>query len=125
MISFEVTGHDLDKDLARDRKYKTIVTMIFNGCTISEIAERLSYSNSSVSYHLNKLFKIFKANNRFELIQNFFVEVLERQKQRYEANINALTEDYNDAKNTFKHIRMIINSGKPAEEKIKLIEKVL
>ena len=125
MISFEVTGYDLDKNLTMDRKYKTIMTMLFNGCTISEIAEKLSYSSSSISYHINKLCKIFNATNRYELIQNFIIQLLERQKQRYEANINTITADYKDAKDTFKHLRMIIHSGKPAEEKIKLIEQVL
>ena len=47
-------------------EYTTIASLVIKGKTISEIAEYMSYSNSTVSNRLNTLFSIYNAKNRVE-----------------------------------------------------------
>lgn len=125
MISFEVSGYELHKDAYKDAKYKTIVTMMCNGCTIDEMAEKMSYTRSNISYYINKLFKLFNATNRAEFLQKFFMELLERQNKRHQSDLNTIIANYKDLRDSHKHIRNIINSNKSPEEKIILIKEVL
>lgn len=47
---------------------KEILSRIIDGLTISQIAQQMSYSKSSISYHIKKLYSIFDVQNRTALI---------------------------------------------------------
>lgn len=57
-----------------------IAKSILNGLTISQIADNLKCSKSTVSNRLNLLFKKYNAKTRFEFIYRIFGEIISKNK---------------------------------------------
>ena len=69
-------------------EHKLITKCIFSGLTIAQIANKLNYSQSTVSNRLNGLFEKYNAKTRFEFILSVFSEVLgENKNQIYKRDL--------------------------------------
>ena len=63
-------------------EYKNIMELVLKGFTISEIANHLNYSTSTVSNRLNVLFEKYRASSRLELVANFFKEKVDLKQNK-------------------------------------------
>lgn len=69
-------------------EHKLITKCIFRGLTIAQIAEKLNYSQSTVSNRMNSLFEKYSAKTRFEFILSVFGEVIgENKNQIYKRDL--------------------------------------
>jgi len=74
-------------DLIKKKKtelieYKKITCCIFEGLTIKDISEKLSYSRSTVCFKLKKLFKQYKVRTKNEFIIAIFSEIVKDKKNK-------------------------------------------
>ena len=77
-------------------EHKLITKCIFSGLTIAQIANKLNYSQSTVSNRMNSLFEKYNAKTRFEFILSVFGEVLGENKNKIykrEAKIAKLSDE--------------------------------
>lgn len=70
---------------------RLIVKCIFKGMTISEIAQKMCCSDSTVSYQINLLYAKYKAKNRSEFMLSVFSGIIDDYKkllsQKIEENL--------------------------------------
>ena len=81
------------KDINEKHEQKLITKCILKGMTLKQIALELNYAKSTVSYKAKKLFKDFRANDRFEFCINVFAVIIKRYKDRITA-LEAEIEKY-------------------------------
>ena len=61
-------------------EYLKITKMILKGNTIAQIARTMNYSESTVSNRIYDLMQEYRAQNRFEFINNFFSRIIQKYK---------------------------------------------
>ena len=71
---------------------KIITRCIFRGFTISQIANVLHCSNSTVSNRLSDLFKKYHAKNRFEFVLSILGEIIRNNKLIIEEKSSEIIE---------------------------------
>lgn len=83
------------------KEQKIITKCIFKGLKISQIAELLNYSPSTVSNRIKSLFKTYKVKDRIEFILRVFNDVI----IKYDTKIEKLTEEIESLKNELEKLK--------------------
>jgi len=69
------------KDTRQKELEKAIIRYILQGLTRKEIANKLNYSRSAISYQINNLFEKYNARTRHEFTLQFMAKVIYAKNQ--------------------------------------------
>lgn len=90
-----------------EQEQKTITKYIFNGLSTGEIAKKMNYSRSTISYRINMLFEKYYAANRLEFVITILAQVIESHKVKINENkriIDNLASDLEVYRTLLKNI---------------------
>lgn len=89
-----------------ENEHKQLTKLIFQGKTITQIAQEMNYSRATASNHIYALYEKYEAKNRLEFVINVLAKVIQKYKASelgFEAEIQTLKDKINELNKILKN----------------------